>query len=131
MEIDKKKTGIVLGIEFFIALIFFIGADWAPARIHRLFHCYFADIAIPFGFYFLLMLNEDNFSFVRPWYSKALAVFLLASTAEILQFFGIWALGRTFDPLDFVMYATGALLAVLADMKVISKFYPAIHKPKS
>lgn len=127
MGIDKKKIAIVVGIEFVLALIFFIGADWAGEGIHRFFHSYFADIALPFGFYFLLIPNEDTFSFLRPWHHKALAVFLFVSTSEILQYFGIDAFATVFDPIDFVMYAGGVLLAALVDIKLISKYYPAMH----
>lgn len=127
METRQKKIAIVLGIEFVIALIFIIGADWASESVHRFFHSYFADIALPFGFYFLLILNEDSFSFLRPWYNKSLAIFLFVSTSEILQYFGIYALATVFDPIDFIMYASGVLLAALADTSLISKYYPAIH----
>lgn len=127
MNIDWKKLKIVLGIEFLITIIFFIGADWTPDVIRRLFYSYFADIALPFGFYFLLVLNEDRILFLRPWYSKALAVFLLASTSEILQYFGIYALVSVFDPLDFVMYASGVLLAAFVDIRVILKYYSEFH----
>jgi hypothetical protein len=55
-----KKKVIVVGIELLIALIFFVGADWAGDSVHRFFHSYFAAIALPFGFYFLLILVEER-----------------------------------------------------------------------
>ena len=122
-----KKLAIVLSIEFLIAVVLIIGADWAGETIHRLFHSYYADIALPFGFYFLLVLVEEEQKWFRPWYSKALAVFLLCLTSEILQYFGIYALAIVFDPLDIVAYASGVLLAALLDIKVISKYYPKLH----
>lgn len=127
MGTRRKKMAIVIGIELFIALIFFIGADWAGDTVRGLFHSYFADIALPFGFYFLLIVNEDKFIFLCPWHNKALIVFLFVSTSEILQYFGIYALASVFDPIDFVMYASGVFLAVLADIRLISKCYPALH----
>lgn len=127
METRQRKIAIVVGIELLIALIFFMGGDWAGESVHRFFHNYFADIALPFGFYFLLILIEDNFSFLRQWHNKALAIFLLVSTSEILQYFGIYALANVFDPIDFVMYAIGVLSATLVDVQVISKYYPALH----
>ena len=127
MEKQQKKITIVIGIELSLALIFFIGADWAGESVHRFFHGYFADIALPFGFYFLLILNEDTFLSLRPWHNKALALFLLVSMSEILQYFGIYALATVFDPIDFVMYAGGVLLAALVDTKLISKYYPEMH----
>ena len=131
MKIERKKIVIVIGIELFFALIFFIGADWAGQSVHQFFHSYFADIAVPFGYYFLLILIEDIWRFLRPWHRKALAVFLLVATSEILQFFGIYALARVFDPLDFVMYAGGVLLAAIVDVQVISKYYRGINTKAS
>jgi hypothetical protein len=122
-----KKKVIVVGIELLIALIFFVGADWAGDSVHRFFHSYFAAIALPFGFYFLLILVEERQQVLRPWYGKALAVFVLAATSEILQSFGVYALARVFDPLDFAMYATGVLLAALIDTQVISRYYRKMH----
>ena len=130
MEINRQKIKIVIGVELFIALIFLMGADWAGENVHRFFHNYFADIAVPFSHYFLLILTEDKLSFLRPWRNKALVVFLLVSTSEILQYFGIYALARIFDPLDFVMYAGGVLLAAFIDIRVISKYYPGLHLTK-
>lgn len=127
MEINDKKVKIIIGIELFIALIFVIGAEWAGESIHKFFHNYFADIALPFGFYFLFILNENKFSFLRPWRNKALVVFLLVSTSEMLQYFGIYALARVFDPIDFVMYVCGVLLAAYVDIGLISKYYPNLH----
>ena len=40
--------------------------------------------------------------------------------AEILQCFGVYALGKTFDPLDVAAYATGALIAVLVERAVVA-----------
>jgi hypothetical protein len=110
-----------------IALVFIIGADWAGDSFHRLFHSYYADLALPFGFYFLLTLVEDRWQALRPWYAKALAVFLLTATSEVLQYFGIYALARVFDPLDFAMYASGVLLAALVDEQLISRYHPRFH----
>jgi hypothetical protein len=130
MKIDSKRVKIVIGIELFIAIIIFIGVDWAGEEVRNLFRSYFVDIALPFGFYYLLILNEEKFTFLRKWYVKAVAVFLLVSVSEILQYFGIYALAVVFDPVDFVMYAGGVLLAALADIKFLSRLYPAMHLTK-
>ena len=52
----KNKKTIVVITLLIIVSFFIIGADWASEVAHRLFHSYFADIAIPFGFYLLLVL---------------------------------------------------------------------------
>lgn len=125
---NKQRKKIIIGIQLFIALIFIVGADWTPEKIHQFFHNYFADIILPFGLYFLLMLIEDRFSFLRTWSGKVISVFLLASASEILQYFGIYALARVFDPIDFMMYASGVLLAALVDIKLVSRCYPEKYR---
>lgn len=118
----KKKTLVIL-IALLVAGIFIIGADWANETIRRLFHSYFADIAIPFCYYFLLVLVEEKQPRLRPWYSKAVVVFLLCATSETLQYFGIYALASVFDPLDYVMYAAGVLVAALVDRVVLRRCF--------
>ena len=109
-----------------------------------LYYGYFSDIIIPFGMYFLLCMFEAQvraiilsdapeevkhkvspaLAFLRDWRPKAILVFSVASFTEVLQGFGVPLLGRTFDPLDFAMFAGGVLLAVLADRILLERFLP-------
>lgn len=116
----KQKKTVVVIIQLIIACLFIIGADWTNDTLRRMFHSYFADIAIPFGFYFLLVLIEDSYKRLQNWYIKVAVVFTLCSTSETLQLFGIYALAKVFDPLDYVMYALGVVLAAIVD-KIILK----------
>jgi hypothetical protein len=59
--------------------------------------------------------------FLRDWRVKAVLVFGAASAAEVLQAFGVPLLGRTFDPLDFVMFGVGVLLAALVDRLLLDR----------
>lgn len=119
---NNKKIVVVITL-LIIASLFIIGADWASENIHRFFHNYFADIAIPFGYYLLLVLIEDKNKFIRKWYVKAIAVFALCSLSETLQYFGIYALASVFDPIDFVMYASGVLLAAFTDRIIFTRLF--------
>jgi len=74
---------------------------------------------VPFAFYFLLAPQEVPL--LKPWPVKAVLVFGAAASVEIAQFFGLPVLGRTFDPLDFVMYGLGVLLAALLDTRVFPR----------
>jgi hypothetical protein len=78
----KTKKQVVVFNILIIAALFIIGADWANERIRILFHSYFADIAIPFGYYMLLFLVEDQYKPFQKWYTKALAIFLLCSQSQ-------------------------------------------------
>lgn len=119
----KNKKTIVVITLLIIASIFVIGADWASETIHQLFHSYFADIAIPFGYYLLLVLLEDEYKLIKKWYIKAIAVFVLCSLSETLQYFGVYALARVFDPIDYVMYALGVVLAAFTDRIIFKRMF--------
>lgn len=119
----NRKKKLVIILEIIIAVFFVIGADYVSDTFHRLFHSYFADIFIPLGFYFLLKLAEDKYDALKKWSVKALAVFVLCAVSETLQYFGIFALARVFDPVDYLMYGTGALLAVVLDRLVFKHIF--------
>ena len=121
-SMTDRKALLVLGIDFLVVLVFVTGVGRASGPMRTLYHSYFADIAIPFTLYFLLSLNERQHAFLKQWWVKALAVFVLCATSEILQFFSVFALARVFDPLDFVMYASGVLLAASLDRAVFAKW---------
>ena len=120
---SKKKT-VVLVIALFVAALHLLPIEkLLDARWLVLYHSYFSDLVLPFVFYFLLFLVEQNVPALKGWRMKALAVFLAPTGAEILQYFHIYALGITFDPLDMVMYAVGAGLAVLVDRLVFLRVF--------
>jgi hypothetical protein len=86
---------------------------------YRLYYGYASDLLLPLAMYFVLCLAERNLSVLGDWRVKAAGVFAAASCAEVLQGLGVPMLGRTFDPLDFVMYASGVLAAALLDRAVL------------
>ncbi len=90
-------------------------------QLSRYYSSYFSDLVLPFGAYFLLALSEDQIPLFRSWFGKAGAVLILTTAAETAQYFGFYALGVTFDPLDIVMYAVGVLLAALLDVRVFAR----------
>ena len=119
----KNKKTIVVITLLIIVSFFIIGADWASEVAHRLFHSYFADIAIPFGFYLLLVLVENKYKRFQKWYTKAGAVFFLCALSETLQYFGIYALAKVFDPLDYIMYALGVVFAAFVDRIIFKRIF--------
>ena len=80
------------------------------------------DILLPFAFYFLLTLVD--FAPLKNWIIRFALIFGLASAVEIAQALGIPIFGSTYDPLDFLMYALGALSAALLDEVLTTKIFP-------
>lgn len=126
MQNIQKKKYLVIGIELILALMHVIGVGrHFSGLMFTLSASYFSDLALPFGFYFLLKLSAQKTEFLRKWWVKAGIVFLMATFAEVGQCFGLYILGRTFDPIDIIMYAAGVLLAALVDwlFSIVFKFW--------
>lgn len=98
------------------------GAYFEPGSLtYSLYASYFSDLVQPFGLYFVLCLFERRLALVRPWWIKALIVFLVPSAMELLQGLGLNVLGRGFDPFDFLAYAAGSLLAALVEHRLLAQ----------
>ena len=126
MKSSQKKKYLIIGIEILLALMHVVGIGRnSNESMFILSASYFSDLALPFGFYFLLMISENKVAILRKWWVKAGIVFLMATLAEVGQFFGLYILGRTFDPIDIILYAAGVLIASLVDwlFTIVFKFW--------
>jgi hypothetical protein len=119
----KALTVIMINITIALLHVINIGAH-LNGKFFIYYKSFFSDLLLPFGFYFLLCMQERRVPVLRKWWIKAGLVFLAAALAESLQGMGIYALGITFDPLDFVMYASGVLAAALLDTQVLARILP-------
>ena len=121
----KTRSAVIVGVLLVVILAyaFRLGTN-ARGQLYVLYYSYFADVTLPFYMYLLLCLVDNRLRFVVDWRLKAGLVFGVASVAEVLQALGAPLLGRTFDPLDFAMYAGGVLLAVLADRLILERLRP-------
>lgn len=119
---SPKRKLIVIVVMLTIALAHVIGfGRFLSGQLRVLYVSYFSDLVLPFGFYLLLTLVEDKHRLLRAWWAKAVIVFGLATAAELLQLLGVYALGRTFDPIDIAAYAVGVLCAVGVERAILMK----------
>jgi len=58
-----------------------------------LYYSYASDILVPIAFYFLLCVNDIQIRFLKKWYVKALIIFALTTSTEIMQALGVYILG--------------------------------------
>ncbi len=118
----KKRQMVVVSMMLLIAAAHIIGiGNYLPGDLYKLYYSYFSDFIMPFGFYFLFCMAEQSIPVLKPWQVKLGVTFLLPAMAETLQFFGVNALGITFDPLDYAMYAAGAASAALVERQVFPR----------
>ncbi len=119
-----KRLALIFSIIMLDAIvhIFRLGS-YLQGQWFNLYYSYFSDMLLPFTFYFLICLNEISMPFLRHWAVKSAIVFILPAIAETLQYFGVYALGVTFDPWDYVAYAVGTLLAAAVDVLVFTKVF--------
>jgi hypothetical protein len=104
-----------------VALLHFVTGRAYKGPYPEFVNGYLLDILLPFALYFLLCPQDAIFRFLRPWFVKGLPVFAIGFSVEVAQFYGVPIFGRTFDPLDFVMYGMGVMLAAIIDTTALSQ----------
>ncbi len=124
MHNQMKRQSVIIAIVLFIAILHIFNPFRQLSGIwHDLYFSYFSDLFLPFTFYFLLCIVEGKIQFLHPWWIKAGSLFALVLTAEILQYFGFYALGTVYDPMDILMVAVGIGLAIICDLLIFPKLF--------
>lgn len=119
----RKLVGIF--VMLIIALIFgFRIGNNLNGNLYIYYQNYAGDIIIPFGAYFLLCMIEIQLQFLRKWFVKALIVFSVMTFSEIMQLFGVYLFGVTFDLADILMYGIGVIVAVFFDKQIFERTLP-------
>ena len=99
------------------ALHLFTGPDYrGPLR--AFVTGYLIDLALPFSLVLLLGVGLDRSPRLQLPAVRGTAVFIVGAAVEVLQYLGVPLFGRTFDPLDLLMYATGAVAALAFERAV-------------
>ncbi len=115
------KKVVVISIVIPVALLHFLTGSNYRGPYPAFVNGYLIDILLPLSFYFLLCLVE--LPLLRSWVVKSVLVFGAASSVEAAQFFGVPIFGQTYDPMDFVMYGAGVLLAAILDTVVFPRLF--------
>jgi len=116
-----RKRVVLVSLVIPIALLHFATGTHYRGPYPGFVNGYLLDILVPFAFYFLLCLSE--FSLLSSWIVKSILVFGAGSSVEIAQFFGVPIFGQTFDPVDFIMYGIGIMVAVVLDTTVFPRIF--------
>jgi hypothetical protein len=120
---NKKSIYIIVSISLFVGLLHFvIGPDYQGLFRHFM-RGYLIDILLPMNLYLLLQISlRKNISVIKARITGALFTFAFGTIVEILQFYEIEFLGRTYDPWDILMYGIGIGVGIVIDLTIIDKF---------
>jgi len=115
------RRALAIGVILAVAAMHILRlGTYLHGSLFRVYYSYASDILVPMAMYFVLVLTTGHVPFLDTWCAKAGVVFAAASFTEILQACGLPILGQTFDPLDFVMFAVGGLLAAGLDQGILT-----------
>jgi len=120
---NKKSIYIIVSISLFVGLLHFvIGPDYQGLFRHFM-RGYLIDILLPMNLYLLLQISlRKNISVIKARIIGTLFTFAFGTIVEILQFYEIEFLGRTYDPWDILMHGIGIGLGILIDLTIIDNF---------
>lgn len=119
---NKKSVYVVVGISLIIGFLHFLIGPNYNGFFKEFISGYLIDLLLPMDLYLLLQITlRKNFSITICRIIGVLLPFLFGLTVEILQLYNIRFFGRTYDPLDILMYGIGVITGLLIDLLVINK----------
>lgn len=130
MTVNPKNVRaiVAVGINVPVGLLHLVTGPHYSGPFPDFVNGYLIDIMLPFAFYFLLCLYEHPL--MQPWYVKSVLVFAVGFTVETAQYLGYDLFGSTFDPLDYLAYTAGVLLAAAFESLVLARRFHSWHFPQ-
>ena len=111
-SLNLPRKPVVVAICLAVGALHLITGPHYRGPLRAFVTGYLIDLVLPFSLVLLLGVGLDRSPTLRLPAVRAMAVFLLGGAVELLQYLGLPLFGRTFDPLDLLMYATGAIAAL-------------------
>jgi len=110
---------LVVGIAVGVGILhFFTGPEYS-GPLRAFVTGYLIDIVLPFAMY--LVLGVTNHAVILYGVARCALVFGIGALTETLQYFSVPIFGRTFDPLDYLMFGIGIAGAVVFEWAVLSR----------
>jgi hypothetical protein len=110
---------IVVSIAVAVGLLHFLTGPGYRGPFPVFVNGYMIDILLPFAMYLVLGMAEQKI--LVSGLARGVVMFAVGATTETLQYFGVPVFGRTFDPLDYLMFAIGIGLAAAFEKIVVSR----------
>lgn len=110
---------MVIGIAVGVAILHFFTSPEYRGPLRTFVTGYLINILVPFTMY--LVLGITRHTALRSVIVRCALVFGIGALTETLQYFGVPIFGRTFDPLDYLMFGIGIISAVVFEWAVLSR----------
>jgi len=118
-KLHLRQKVIVVGICLLVGGLHFVTGPSYSGPLPAFVNGYLIDILLPFAMY--LLLGVQNVKFLQQTWLRSVLVFGVGAASETLQYFGVQLFGRTFDPLDYLMFLIGIAGAALFERGVLSR----------
>ena len=115
--LNRKVVVVVIAVA--VGLLHFVTGPNYRGPFPVFVNGYMIDVLLPFAMVLVLGISEP--AILRNVIGWCIFVFGVGVTVETLQYFGVPLFGRTFDWIDFIMYALGVGLAILFEKFVLEK----------
>jgi hypothetical protein len=122
-----NRKVIVVFIAVAVGLLHFVTGPGYRGPFPVIINGYMIDVLLPFAM--VLVLGIADQSVLRSAIARGGLVFAIGAITETLQYFGVPIFGRTFDPLDYLMFGIGIALAAVFERVVLSRI-PAGVRPR-
>jgi len=116
-----KQKLIVIVMAVMVALLHFLKGPQYHGPWPGFVNGYLIDILLPFVM--VLVLGVANQTIQYSVLARSTFVFMVGAITETMQFFGVPLFGRTFDPLDYLMFAIGISLAIAFEKFIWCRCY--------
>jgi energy-converting hydrogenase Eha subunit A len=121
-RVSPARRRVVVGIALVVASLHLVTGPEYGGPWRGFVTGYLIDIVLPFSLVLLLGTIEAR-PFRLPAF-RATMVFVVAAVSETLQLFGVAIFGRTFDPLDYLAFASGVAGAAVFEAAILSRLPP-------
>jgi hypothetical protein len=111
-SLDLPRKPVVVAVCLAVGVLHLLTGPGYRGPFRGFVTGYLIDLLLPFSLVLLLGVGLERWPGLRRPAVRAGAVFLFGAAVEFLQYFGVPLFGRTFDPVDLVMYAAGAVAAL-------------------
>ena len=118
-RVPLSSKVLVAGIAVGVGLLHFATGQGYRGPLRPFVTGHLINILLPFAMY--LVLGIADYAVLRSRTARGAFVFGVGALTETMQYFGVPIFGRTFDPLDYLMFGIGVMGAAIFEWAVLSR----------